>query len=138
MAHRPPDISIRDATAADLYVRDEVPSLEKLERLYAAFYNPNISIDRKVEVSYGGDKVRPVVEQAMSFSQTFDWGVLPERRLRGRPAVRLLIPSTARQAGRNGGPTVAVRWTSGIHRADRARGRVRPKVPPRPPRLGET
>ncbi|WP_067464355.1 hypothetical protein [Nocardia amamiensis] len=73
------DISIRDATAADLYVRDEVPSLEKLERLYAAFYNPNISIDQKVEVSYGGDKVRSVVKQAMSFSQTLDFFTIQGR-----------------------------------------------------------
>ncbi|MBF6212362.1 hypothetical protein IU433_18130 [Nocardia puris] len=67
------DVLIRDAKAADLYIRDDVPSLQQLERMYAAFYNPNVSINDKVAVTLGGEKARPIVEQNMSFSQAYDF-----------------------------------------------------------------
>ncbi|MGW0182057.1 hypothetical protein [Nocardia sp. NPDC003345] len=67
------DVSVRNATASDLYVRDESPGLDQLERMYAAFYNPNISLDHKVAVSQGGEKVRPVLEQQMAYSTSLDF-----------------------------------------------------------------
>lgn len=67
------DVLISQGKAADLYIRDDVPTLDQLERMYAAFYNPNVSINDKVAVSLGGEKARPVVEQAMSFSQAYDY-----------------------------------------------------------------
>ncbi|MFF2082385.1 hypothetical protein ACFVVM_01325 [Nocardia sp. NPDC058176] len=67
------DVLIRDAKVADLYIRDSVPSLDQLEKMYAAFFNPNIGLDPKVEVSYHGEKVRPVLEQLMQYSRTMDF-----------------------------------------------------------------
>lgn len=67
------DVSLRDATTSDLYVGDDVPSLDQLERQFAAFWNPNISMDSKVEVSYNGAAARPALERVMESSKTMDF-----------------------------------------------------------------
>ncbi|MGW4366530.1 hypothetical protein ACWEKT_12865 [Nocardia takedensis] len=67
------DVSIRDGRAADLYVSAAVPSLDQLERQFAAFWNPNISLDPKVEVSYNGPGARPALEKVMQSSRTMDF-----------------------------------------------------------------
>ncbi|MGX1810666.1 hypothetical protein ACWIGI_33525 [Nocardia sp. NPDC055321] len=67
------DFSIREAQASDLYVRDEVPSLHQLEKQFAAFWNPNIGMDPKIEVTYNGPGARPALEQVMQASTMYDF-----------------------------------------------------------------
>lgn len=67
------DVSIRDAKVSDLYVRDEAPSLDQLERQFAAFWNPRIALDPKLEVSYNGQQARGELEKVMQFSTTYDF-----------------------------------------------------------------
>ncbi|UGT63662.1 hypothetical protein [Nocardia asteroides] len=75
------DVSIRDAKAGDLYVRAEQPSLDQLERAFAAFWNPNIGIDPKVEVSYNGPGARAELEKVMQYSRTMDFFSLQGRAI---------------------------------------------------------
>ncbi|MEU1981417.1 hypothetical protein [Nocardia sp. NPDC019395] len=67
------DVSIRDGKAGDLYIRDEAPNLGQLERQFAAFWNPNIGVEPKLEVSYNGPQARGALEQVMANSQTMDF-----------------------------------------------------------------
>lgn len=77
------DVSIRDAKVADLYVRDENPTLAQLEKQFAAFWNPNIGIDPKVEVSLHGDKARPALERVMQYGKTMDFFSIQGRAVGG-------------------------------------------------------
>ncbi|MGW0178060.1 hypothetical protein [Nocardia sp. NPDC003345] len=67
------DVSIRDSSASDLYVSAATPSLLQLEKQFAAFWNPNIGMDPKVEVSYNGPSARPALERVMANSSTMDF-----------------------------------------------------------------
>ena len=67
------DVSIRDAKVGDLYVRDEQPSPDQLERQFAAFWNPSIGMDAKTEVSYNGPGARDELERVMQFGKTMDF-----------------------------------------------------------------
>jgi hypothetical protein len=67
------DFSIRASQASDLYVRDEVPSLAQIEKQFAAFWNPNIGMDPKIEVSFNGPSARPALERVMEASKTMDF-----------------------------------------------------------------
>ncbi|MGV9410507.1 hypothetical protein ACWDOP_11380 [Nocardia sp. NPDC003693] len=67
------DISIRDSQASDLYLRDNTPSLHQIEKAFAAFWNPNINIEPKIEVSYNGSSARPALERVMQASTTYDF-----------------------------------------------------------------
>ncbi|CAM3050610.1 hypothetical protein [Skermania piniformis] len=68
------DVSIRNASANDLYLSaDAVPTIDQLERQFAAFWNPNIGLDPKVEVSYNGEGARPALARVMESSKTMDF-----------------------------------------------------------------
>lgn len=67
------DVSIRNSTANDLYVSSDAPGLDQIERQFAAFWNPNIGIDPKIEVSYNGPGARAALEQVMQNSRTMDF-----------------------------------------------------------------
>ncbi|MBH0780488.1 hypothetical protein [Nocardia bovistercoris] len=73
------DVSLRDAKVGDLYVSAAEPSLDQLERQFAAFWNPNIGIGPKVEVSYNGPSARAELEKVMQFSKTMDFFSLQGR-----------------------------------------------------------
>ena len=75
------DVSIRDSSVGDLYVSSDSPSLNQLERQFAAFWNPNIGIDPKVEVSYNGGAARGALEQVMANSATMDFFSIQGRAL---------------------------------------------------------
>jgi len=67
------EVSIRDSQASDLYVREDSPSPDQLERQFAAFWNPNISMDSKLEVTYNGAAARGELEKVMQMSTTMDF-----------------------------------------------------------------
>jgi hypothetical protein len=75
------DVSIRDSKAADLYIRDEVPSLAQIEKQFAAFWNPNIGMDPKIEVTFNGPAARPALERVMETSKTMDFFSIQGRAL---------------------------------------------------------
>ncbi|WP_282785877.1 MULTISPECIES: hypothetical protein [unclassified Nocardia] len=75
------DVSIRDSQVSDLYVRADVPSLHQIEKQFAAFWNPNIGMDAKVEVSYNGPAARGALERVMSNSATMDFFSIQGRAL---------------------------------------------------------
>ncbi|APE35361.1 hypothetical protein BOX37_16975 [Nocardia mangyaensis] len=77
------DVSIRDGKVGDLYVRDEVPNLGQLERQFAAFWNPNIGVGPKLEVSYNGPQARGALERVMASSQTMDFFSIQGRAVGG-------------------------------------------------------
>jgi hypothetical protein len=67
------DVSIRDSTVSDLYVRADAPSAAQIEKQFAAFWNPNISLEPKIEVSYNGPSARDALERVMQTSTTMDF-----------------------------------------------------------------
>lgn len=75
------DVSIRDSQVSDLYVRADVPSLFQIEKQFAAFWNPNIGTDPKVEVSYNGAGARDALERVMQNSTTMDFFSIQGRAL---------------------------------------------------------
>ncbi|MFC6014520.1 hypothetical protein [Nocardia lasii] len=77
------DVSIRDSVASDLYVREANPSVHQLEKQFAAFWNPNIGMDPKIEVSYHGSSARPALEMVMQQSKTMDFFSIQGRVVEG-------------------------------------------------------
>ncbi|NUS95546.1 MAG: hypothetical protein HOQ36_24570 [Nocardia sp.] len=75
------DVSIRDSQVSDLYIRDEVPSVAQVEKQFAAFWNPNIGMDPKIEVTYNGPAARPALERVMETSKTMDFFSIQGRAL---------------------------------------------------------
>lgn len=80
------DTIIRDSTAADLYISSETPTGAEFERQAAALWNPNISIDDKLEASYHGESVREAVESAMAFNAVYNF-LAAQVRAEGSPVV---------------------------------------------------
>ncbi|MGW6422433.1 hypothetical protein ACWF82_07135 [Nocardia sp. NPDC055053] len=60
------DRSVRDATVADLYIRDADPSLDAVAGQFAALWNPNLPMSAKEEVSYHGSTVGPALRGILS------------------------------------------------------------------------
>ncbi|MFT4043310.1 MAG: hypothetical protein QM673_09130 [Gordonia sp. (in: high G+C Gram-positive bacteria)] len=69
------DVSIRDGKIADLYLRSANPSQAEIERQYAAYWNPNVPLSAKYQVTYRGDtpKVRSNLAKVMASSRTYDF-----------------------------------------------------------------
>ncbi|HMS74499.1 hypothetical protein [Gordonia sp. (in: high G+C Gram-positive bacteria)] len=82
------DVSIRNGKVADLYVRSAQPSVAQMERQYAAFWNPNLPINPKFEVSLNGNNptVQKNLRQVMSMSRSYDFFSIQGRVL-GKPVV---------------------------------------------------
>ncbi|AHH19043.1 hypothetical protein NONO_c42590 [Nocardia nova SH22a] len=67
------DASVRNATVADLYVRDADPSLDAIAGQFAALWNPNLPIGPKEEVSYHGSTVGPALQGILSQGGVYDF-----------------------------------------------------------------
>ena len=66
-------MNVREAKVADLYVRAERPSLSDLEWQFAAFWNPQLPINPKLEVSYNGPAARAELVRVMEYGRTYDF-----------------------------------------------------------------
>ncbi|MFF0488192.1 hypothetical protein ACFYTQ_04135 [Nocardia sp. NPDC004068] len=73
------DRSVRDASVADLYVRDADPSLDAIAGQFAALWNPNLPISEKVKVSYHGETAGPALQGILSQGQLYDFLSIQER-----------------------------------------------------------
>ncbi|MEV6276780.1 hypothetical protein [Nocardia sp. NPDC051832] len=67
------DRSVRDATVADLYLRDADPSLDAIAGQFAALWNPNLPMSAKEEVSYHGASVGPALQGILSQGGVYDF-----------------------------------------------------------------
>ncbi|WP_336083865.1 hypothetical protein [Nocardia sp. SSK8] len=67
------DRSVRDATVADLYLRDADPSLDAIAGQFAALWNPNLPMGPKQEVSYHGSTVGPALQGILSQGGVYDF-----------------------------------------------------------------
>ncbi|MEV0061948.1 hypothetical protein [Nocardia sp. NPDC050718] len=73
------DRSVRDATVADLYLRDADPSLDAIAGQFAALWNPNLPMSAKEEVSYHGSTVGPALQGILSQGGVYDFLSIQER-----------------------------------------------------------
>lgn len=73
------DRSVRDATVAELYVRDADPSLDAIAEQFAALWNPNLPISAKEAVSYHGATVGPALQSILSQGGAYDFLSIQER-----------------------------------------------------------
>ncbi|MBD0023721.1 hypothetical protein GII33_12015 [Gordonia pseudamarae] len=97
------DVSIRSGKVADLYVRSAQPSIAEMERQYAAFWNPNLPINPKFEVSVNGNNptVQKNLRNVMATSRTYDFFSI-QGRVVGKPVVngnRMTIRGNGVMAG---------------------------------------
>ncbi len=67
------DVTIRNATTADLYMRSATPSKTEVKKSYAAFMNPSLPIGPKLEVSVNGAANRGELQRMLGLSRQYDF-----------------------------------------------------------------